>query len=203
MAMWIKICGLTTREAVDAAIEAGVSAVGFVFAPSKRQISPAQAQELAKDVPHNVLRIAVMQHPSQTLIDEVLSVFRPDVVQTDYEDLRHLKIAAGVQLLPVVRAGHELPSPLPTRLLFEGPVSGTGTTADWSRAAQLSYQTQLILAGGLNSNNVSDAIVRVKPFGVDVSTGVESASGVKDIKKITEFVREARAAFLGVANEEC
>ncbi|HYM35859.1 MAG TPA: phosphoribosylanthranilate isomerase [Steroidobacteraceae bacterium] len=190
--MWIKICGMTGRDAVQAAIDAGVNAIGFVFAPSKRQLNVLQANELARGVPAHILRVAVMQHPSQALVDEVCSTFKPDVLQTDYEDLPGLHVPAGVQVFPVVRAGKQAPSPLPPRILFEGPVSGTGTTADWHHASDLAKQTQLILAGGLNAQNVADAIVRVKPFGVDVSSGVESTPGVKDAKKILEFARAVR-----------
>jgi phosphoribosylanthranilate isomerase len=190
--MWIKICGLTTREAVAAAIEAGVNAVGFVFAPSKRQVNAVQAIELAKGAPSSVLRVAVMQHPSQLLVDEVCALFKPDVLQSDFEDFSGLNIPATVQVLPVVRAGNQSPSPLPSRILFEGPVSGTGETADWTRAAELAKSTQLILAGGLNVGNVAEAIRRVKPFGVDVSSGVESAPGVKDVRRIAEFVSKVR-----------
>lgn len=190
--MWIKICGLTTREAVDAAVAQGVNAIGFVFAPSKRQVTAQRAKELTPDVPKSVLRIAVMQHPTFPLVDEVCSVFNPDVLQTDFEDFHHMPIPPGVQVLPVVRAGKELPSPLPSRVLFEGPVSGTGETSDWTHAAELATQTELILAGGLNPSNVAEAIAKVKPFGVDVSSGVESAPGVKDVAKIVEFVRRVR-----------
>jgi phosphoribosylanthranilate isomerase len=193
--MWIKICGLTSSDAVNAAIQAGANAIGFVFAPSKRQVTAQQAVQLTQDAPSNVSRVAVMQHPSQALVDEVIAIFKPDVLQTDHEDIATLKIPADLQLLPVIRSGKPLPAQLPTRLLFEGPVSGAGETADWANAASLSRRTQLILAGGLNSDNVSDAIVHVNPFGVDVSSGVESAPGVKDVGKIFEFVRAARAAF--------
>jgi phosphoribosylanthranilate isomerase len=126
------------------------------------------------------------------LVDEVWSIFKPDVLQTDHEDLVGLRIPAGLKVLPVVRAGKKLPSPLPERLLFEGPASGVGETADWIRAAELAPQTQLILAGGLNPSNVAAAIQQVRPFGVDVSSGVESAPGVKDIAKVVEFVRAIR-----------
>ena len=129
--MWIKVCGLTTRAAVEAAVAAGVNAIGFVFAPSKRQVTAAQAAELAQGVPSSVVRIAVTQHPTQSLVDEVWSVFKPDVLQTDAEDLSGLQIPAGLKVLPVIRAGKTLPTPMPERLLFEGPVSGTGETADW------------------------------------------------------------------------
>lgn len=191
--MWVKVCGLTDAAAVAAAIEAGVDAVGFVFAPSKRRVTPSQAAELARAVPANIERAAVMQHPTQQLVDEVLAVFRPDVLQTDWEDLATLQLPAQLRVVSVLRAGRELPAQLMSRFLFEGERSGTGETADWSRAAQLVSRGELILAGGLNAANVAEAVRRVRPFGVDVSSGVEATPGVKDPAKIFEFVRIARA----------
>jgi phosphoribosylanthranilate isomerase len=194
MSIWIKICGMTNAIAVNTAIEAGVDAVGFVFAPSKRQVNTQQASEYAARIPSNIARIAVMQHPSQALVDEVLRIFKPDVLQTDWEDMAGLQLPTQLQVLPVLRASKPLPNELPKRFLFEGPVSGTGETADWQLAAQLATQSELILAGGLHANNVGDAIKQVNPFGVDVSSGVESAPGIKDINKIIEFVNAARAS---------
>lgn len=193
-ALWVKVCGLTTRDAVAAAVDAGVDAVGFVFAESKRKVTASQAAELARDVPKNILRVAVMLHPSQAQLDAVWSQFRPDVLQTDLDDLASLQVPAGLQVTPVIRAGRELPAALPARLLFEGPVSGTGETTDWSAAARLACRTQLILAGGLQPDNVGEAIATARPFGVDVSSGVEARPGVKDPEKIYQFVRNARAA---------
>lgn len=193
-ALWIKVCGLTTTDAVRAAVDAGVNAVGFVFAESKRRVTALQAAELARDVPRGILRVAVMLHPSQAELDEVWSQFRPDVLQTDADDLATLQVPAGLNVTPVFRAGRELPATLPTRLLFEGPVSGTGETTDWSAAARLAARTQLILAGGLQPSNVAAAIAVARPFGVDVSSGVEARPGVKDPRKIYDFVRNARAA---------
>jgi phosphoribosylanthranilate isomerase len=192
--MWVKVCGLTTAEAVAAAVDAGVNAVGFVFAESKRKVTARQAAELARDVPRHIVRVAVMLHPSQPELDEVWSQFRPDVLQTDAADLATLQVPAGLQVTPVFRAGRQLPATLPTRLLFEGPVSGTGETTDWSAAASLAVRTQLILAGGLKPANVVEAISIARPFGVDVSSGVEARPGVKDPQKIYDFVRNARAA---------
>jgi phosphoribosylanthranilate isomerase len=191
MAMWIKICGLTTEAGVAAATTANVDAIGFVFAPSKRQVTPMRACELARCVPSHVARVAVMQHPSQALLNDVWTIFRPDVLQTDSEDLTQLDIPPRLNVMPVVRVGR-VPSAVPARLLFEGPLSGTGETADWSVAAQLARQSELILAGGLNPGNVATAIAAVRPFGVDVSSGVERESGVKDPAKIQEFVRAVR-----------
>ena len=193
MSLWIKICGLTSREAITAAIDAGADAIGFVFAPSKRQVTAQRAAQLTEAMTIAVPRIAVMQHPTQSLLDEVVRVFRPDVLQTDAEDLQALNVPAGLAVLPVYRAGRTPLSP-PQRLLFEGPVSGTGITADWNAAATLAANTQLVLAGGLSAANVAEAIRSVRPFGVDVSSGVESAPGIKDAGKIFEFVRAARAA---------
>lgn len=197
MSLWIKICGLTSREAIEATIDAGADAIGFVFAPSKRQVTAQRAVELVDAMQIRVPRIAVMQHPAQSLLDEVWRVFRPDVLQTDAEDLRTLSVPSGLSVLPVYRAGRAPAASLPERLLFEGPVSGTGITADWKAATALATQTQLVLAGGLNAANVAQAIRSVRPFGVDVSSGVESAPGIKDTRKILEFVRAARAAHGG------
>jgi phosphoribosylanthranilate isomerase len=209
VAIWVKICGLTTRDAVEAAVAAGADAVGFVFAPSKRQVSPAQATQLAQGVPRRIPRVAVMLHPTQSQVDEVWSTFRPDVLQTDVEDLETLRVPMGLGVMPVVRGGgvglkpdlqrqHSTGAVGPAlaghpRILFEGPVSGIGSTSDWRGAAQLARTTQLVLAGGLNATNVADAIAAVRPFGVDVSSGVEASPGVKDPARIHEFVRRARA----------
>jgi len=196
--IWVKVCGLTTPDAVAAAVDAGVNAVGFVFAESKRRVAALQAAELARAVPRNVLRVAVMLHPSQAELDEVWSQFRPDVLQTDVNDLAALRVPTELRVTPVFRAGRELPATLPPRLLFEGPLSGTGETTDWSAAASLAARTQLILAGGLSPANVAKAISIARPFGVDVSSGVEARPGVKDPQKIYDFVRNARAADNGV-----
>ena len=189
--LWIKICGLTTPEGVAASVRARADAIGFVFAPSKRQVTPQRARELCANVPASIARVAVFQHPTQAQLDEVLEVFRPDVLQTDVEDLVGLKIPA-MRVHPVVRAGRATPQPLPPRILFEGPMSGTGTTADWLLASQLGRRAELILAGGLNPDNVAEAIRLVNPFGVDVSSGVESAPGIKDPALVLRFVSSAR-----------
>jgi phosphoribosylanthranilate isomerase len=192
--MWIKICGLTGADGVFAAAEAKVDAIGFVFAPSPRQVTPGQAAQLAALAPPGILRIAVAQHPLQMKVDEICKILKPDYFQTDFEDLRELKIPSHVKVLPVVRFGRKTPNPLPARMLFEGPTSGIGELADWGRAAELARQTEVILAGGLSAQNVEKAIEAVRPFGVDVSTGVEEQPGVKSPEKIKEFVSLVRAA---------
>jgi phosphoribosylanthranilate isomerase len=190
---FIKVCGMTDEEAVKAALAAGVDAIGFVFAPSVRRVAPAMAASFAQTARGRVLCVAVTQHPDAQLLKDVFDVFKPDVLQTDAKDLASLTLPAGVVAWPVLRGTvTTLPAP---RVLFEGPRSGTGKVADWSAARDLAHRCELILAGGLSPTNVQEAIAAVHPFGVDVSSGVESRPGKKDPALITEFVMQARAAF--------
>jgi len=191
--MWIKICGMTTAEAVAAALDAGVDAIGFVFAKSVRQVTPAQATMLAAPARGRVRCVAVTRHPSQHDIEQILQDFSPDVLQTDSADLRSLQLPRQLDVLPVLRDAQD-GADLPPRLLFEGLASGTGVPCDWRAAHQVARRTELVLAGGLNPNNVASAIEQVKPFGVDVSTGVETRPGVKSPAYIVHFVTAARAS---------
>jgi len=200
--MWIKICGMTTPDALAAALEAGVDAIGFVFAASPRQLTPEAAAQLARPVRGRLTCVAVTHHPAQRALDEVLRVFRPDVLQTDAADFAQLVLPEALELLPVVRAGEPPPAPFPPRLLFEGPVSGAGSTADWTAARRLSARTQLVLAGGLDPENVGVAIATVRPYGVDVSSGVEARAGVKNPLKILKFVAAVRAAAATLSRDE-
>ena len=101
--MWLKICGMTSPEAVSAALDAQVDALGFVFAPSVRELQPQQAAQLAAPARGRALCIAVTQHPSQALIEQILAEFAPDVLQTDLDDLAALRLPASLSVLPVVR----------------------------------------------------------------------------------------------------
>jgi phosphoribosylanthranilate isomerase len=196
---FIKICGMTDERAVSAAMAAGADAIGFVFAPSVRKVTPAQAAQLARPARGRVLCVAVTQHPSGELLEEILGTFRPDVLQTDHEDLADLVLPAGVARWPVLRgapAAQATASLLPQqRVLFEGPKSGTGRVADWSAARTLAARCELILAGGLSPANVGEAVEAVCPFGVDVSSGVEESPGRKSPALIEQFVNRAREAF--------
>jgi phosphoribosylanthranilate isomerase len=192
---WIKICGMTTAEAVAAALAAGVDAIGFVFAPSVRRVSVERAAELALPVRRQLTCVAVTQHPEQSAVDEIVRELKPDLVQTDLEDFSHLHLPHRVARLPVLRAGSAPLAEYPARLLFEGARSGAGELIDWQQPAELAARTRLILAGGLHAGNVAAAIRAVRPFGVDTSSGVESRPGVKCADKILEFVRAARSAF--------
>jgi phosphoribosylanthranilate isomerase len=192
--MWVKICGLTSPEALSAALAAGADAAGFVFAPSVRALEPSSAERLAAPARGRCEVIAVTLHPSQALVDQIVREFRPDTLQSDLEDFDQLRLPETLARLPVLRSGAAWCGRPPRRLLFEGTRSGQGLTADWEHAARLARESHLILAGGLSSTNVVAAIEAVRPFGVDVSSAVESAPGRKSPEKIHEFIRAVRTA---------
>jgi len=192
--VWVKVCGLTRADAVQAALEAGADAIGFVFSASVRQLTPARAAQLAAPARGRVTCVAVTLHPEQTLVDEIMGIFKPDLLQTDQEDLGQLLLPSSLALLPVIRASGNAGSAWPARVLFEGPRSGSGQVGDWAVATRLARQTEIVLAGGLSPENVSEAIRAVRPFGVDASSGLESAPGIKSLAKINAFVSAARAA---------
>jgi phosphoribosylanthranilate isomerase len=193
MSVLVKICGFRSEEQVRAAVDAGADAVGFVFAKSVREIAPAEAAAISANVPSHIRRVAVMRHPADGDWQEVLQLFSPDVLQTDAQDFASLKVPDSVERWPVYRQGGALPDTEGT-YIFEGSKSGQGTTVNWSRAAILAESGRMILAGGLAVHNVAEAIATVWPFGVDVSSGVESAPGQKDSLLINEFVSAVRAA---------
>jgi phosphoribosylanthranilate isomerase len=201
--LWIKICGLRDTAAIEAAVEAGADALGFVFhAPSPRHLEPAAARALQAAVPTGVERVAVFMHPAQALVDAALEAIAPDWVQADVDDLEALRLPPGQRMLPVLRSGSAMPASLPARCLFESGRSGAGERADWSVAAGLARRTQLVLAGGLDPSSVADAVRTVRPFGVDVSSGVERERGAKDPELIRAFIRAAREATQTRVSEE-
>ena len=193
MTLLIKVCGLREQHHVDDAVEVGAGALGFVFAASPRQVTPAVARAISKDVPRHVKRVAVMLHPGNDEWLAVLEQFAPDVLQTDARDFDSLDVPESVERWPVYREGGLAPDTDGT-YLYEGPKSGQGETVDWSAAAELAQRGNMVLAGGLDADNVAQAIRTVRPFGVDASSGLESAPGQKDSHLITEFINAAKAA---------
>jgi len=194
MRLMVKVCGMTDPAAVEAAVAADVDAIGFVFfEKSSRNVTPAAARALADGIPSHIRRVAVMLHPQVSLWQEVEELFQPDVLQTDSDDFSYLSVTPDVEQWPVLREGSvDGTTVLPQRFVYEGRKSGHGQTVDWSQAANIAERGQMILAGGLTIENVSDAIQQVRPFGVDVSSAVESSPGKKDAAKIAAFTTAAR-----------
>ena len=199
MSIFIKICGIKTDEAIDCCIETDVNAIGFVFEPtSKRYVTPAQAAVLGKRIPSQIKKIAVARTLTVAKWRELVEVFPLDGIQLDADELDKLMIPKHIEVLPVYRES-QAPLAWPRRCLWEGLESGVGRAVNWEVAAQLARQTELVLAGGLSADNVAQAIAKVNPYGVDVSSGVEDALGQKSVDKISQFVRAARGAAAAVS----
>lgn len=193
MTLLVKICGVTSEEALEAAVAAGADAVGFVFhAPSPRNLLPGRAAALARRLPRGVTSVAVTLHPRQADVDRVLAEFRPDIWQSDAADFDSMRLPDGIECWRVLRCA-EAVAPGAGRVLFDAAESGAGRRADWPAAAALARHNALILGGGLDAESVGAAIATVRPAGVDVSSGVESAPGVKEPARIRAFIRAARA----------
>lgn len=194
MSPFVKICGVISREVLDAAVEAGADAIGFVFhEPSPRNIAPRAAAALARRLPRGIVSVAVTLHPDRALVARILEEFVPDAWQSDVADFDALELPAPIERWPVLRQAGAAVA-MPQRAVFDSPVSGQGMRGDWTVAAALARRCELILAGGLDPPNVAAAIAAVRPFGVDASSGVERAPGVKDAALIRDFVAAARGA---------
>jgi len=200
----VKVCGVTTPDAARAAVDAGADALGYVFAESPRRLEIPRAIEVAAAVPSFILRVAVFRHPAVEEVQDVLSRFRPHLVQTEPDE--RFSVLPGIDrlLLPVFHdaenivdevkgfvAGAHLTSGVHFEAAGRG---GRGVLPDWNRAAEIARIAPLVLAGGLNPDNVEQAIRQVLPFAVDVSSGVESEPGVKDARLVRSFVEAVRRA---------
>ena len=195
--MFIKICGLKTEAAVQAAVDAGADALGFVFADSPRKVSPEHAAALSKGLPKGIAKVAVMLRPTVEDWNKVRDVFVPDWLQADAADFELLDVPASMGQLPVYRDSDSVDFDRPDfiwpeHILFEGARSGAGMRPNWDHAAQLARHACMVLAGGLTPENVQDAILHVHPLAVDVSSGVETSPGVKDLERIAAFVAAVR-----------
>jgi phosphoribosylanthranilate isomerase len=190
---WIKVCGVTTPDAVSAARSAGVDAIGFVFAASPRRVTPERAWRLAAPVRGRVACCAVMRRTTQAEVDEVLRVLRPDLLQVDVGELGTLSLPRTLEVLPVASTRDPAPDALPDSLLLERPPADDATGWDEAAVCGLARRTRLVLAGGLDAFNVGGLVRSCAPYGVDVSRGVEVAPGIKGHELIRRFVKAARS----------
>ena len=197
MRVRVKICGIVTPEAAAAAVQAGADAVGFVFADSPRRVDVERAGEIARSLPPFVTRVAVFRYPRPHEVADVVRRLRPDLVQAEPVAGLREALVTGVAFLPVLHDGADLDRRAaelgqPALLLEAAGRGGRGVAPDPERAARLARRFRLVLAGGLTPENVAAAIRRVRPFAVDVSSGVESAPAIKDPERIGRFVDEVR-----------
>ena len=189
----VKICGLSTKEAVETAVSAGADYIGFVFAPSKRQVSLEEATELAKLIPVNVKKVGVFVSPSRAQLLEAIEKVGFDLVQVHgqvADDLFEDLPCASIQAVQVDGNGH-VPHSRADYLLFDAPVAGSGKTFDWGQLDTSGLAQPFFIAGGLKEDNVAKAIQHFTPYAVDVSSGVET-DGQKDHEKIRRFIERAK-----------
>ena len=189
----VKICGLSTKEAVETALSAGADYIGFVFAPSKRQVTLDQAAELAKFIPVDVKKVGVFVSPSRAQLLEAIDKVGLDLVQIHGQVADNLfeNLPCGsIQAVRVDGNGH-VPNSQADYLLFDAPVAGSGQTFDWGKLDTAGLAQPFFIAGGLHEDNVEDAIQYFTPFAVDVSSGVET-DGKKDHEKIRRFIERVK-----------
>lgn len=202
--MFTKVCGLTRLTDALHAVKHGATAVGFVFWPrSPRFIAPELAAGIIRELPGTVIAVGVFVNQP---IDEITRIAAQTGIAAIQLHGDEPPAYAPALPWPVLRAtalddanGSMVDWPADTLILLDvhDPVrrGGTGRTIDWSRAAGIAAERRVVLAGGLTPENVGAAIDAVRPYGVDVSSGVEEAPGVKDFDKVARFLENARAAF--------
>jgi len=189
--MIVKICGITRPEDAEAAVAAGAGAIGFVFWPqSPRFIDPHRARRIAAALPPFVTPVGVFVNQPLEYVNGVASLVRLGVVQLHGDEAPRFAAAVSRPVLKAVSIGRcdvrAWPSRVRLLLDVHDPLArgGTGRTVDWTAAADLAAQREMFLAGGLTPDNVVDAIAGVHPFGIDVSSGVERAPGIKDHRRL-------------------
>jgi phosphoribosylanthranilate isomerase len=196
---FVKICGITRLADAEAAIAAGASAIGFVFWPdSPRAIDPYRARDIVRHVPPFVTTVGVFVNQPAAQVNAIASLVGLGAVQLHGDE--DLQFANGVKrpVLKAVGLTSHRPMSWPRHVMLlvdaHDPVrrGGTGRAADWTFAASIARERPIVLAGGLTADNVAEAVGRVRPFGIDVSSGVESAPGLKDHDRLAALFSRLR-----------
>jgi phosphoribosylanthranilate isomerase len=212
MSLIVKICGLSTRETLDAALDAGADMVGFVFfPPSPRHLGLETARDLGQQVKRRATKVALTVDADDATLADIVDALAPDILQLHgsetVERLSDIKQKFGLQVMKViaVETAADL-APLPgfaaaaDRILFDARApkqatrpGGLGAVFDWHVLEKLDLKLPFMVSGGLTAGNVADAVRITRAGGVDVSSGVERSPGVKDPEMIRAFIRAARA----------
>jgi len=199
--LFVKICGVTSEADALLAVGMGASAVGFIFAPSPRQMAPAAVADIVKRLPYETVTVGVFRDESPRRVVEIAGQIGLRAVQLhgfeSAEDTRWVaeRLNWTIKAFP---AGHRNIERFPEygaqTLLVDGPNPGSGELFDWRLAEGVVDPGRLLVSGGLRPDNVAGAIAHLHPWGVDVASGVESSRGVKDPGKVRDFVLAAREA---------
>lgn len=204
--MFVKICGVTNENDALLSVALGADAIGFIFAPSKRQVTKDQVGAIVKQLPSEIMTFAVFANENQDIVVRTVHELGLNGVQLHGSEGPEYVSYISERVQVVLKAFSADNRPNLSKLLeykvsaflLDSPKPGSGTTFDWESIVGLSKKIRLILAGGLNPENVQDAIRIVRPFGVDVSSGVEARPGKKDPAKLRLFIARARAALLEI-----
>ncbi|HFE48340.1 MAG TPA: phosphoribosylanthranilate isomerase [Chromatiaceae bacterium] len=201
----VKICGITRPEDADAAARAGADAIGLVFyPPSPRHVEVARAARIARGLPPFVSVVALFVNADREYIDEVLSSLPVDIIQFHGNEcpdycasfgkpwLKAIAMKEGVDLRAEAER-HATASALLVDTYRPGVPGGTGEVFDWRRIPP-ELAGRIVLAGGLKAENVADAVRQARPWAVDVSGGVEQRKGIKDARKIADFIQQVKRA---------
>ena len=202
--MFVKICGITNEQDALLAVALGADALGFVFAPSPRQISPALAREIVKRLPPETVTVGVFRNEAPSRIVEIVNEARLQGAQLHGHETTAMtaEVATNVRfVIKAVVAGSQDATHANTfaadAILVDGLHPGSGTAYDWELLQDIPTDIRLMLSGGLTPENVGAGILQVRPWGVDVSSGVEKSPGQKDAVKLCHFITNARDAVLG------
>jgi len=207
--LFVKICGVTNEDDALLAVAMGADAVGFVFAPSPRQVHPEVVRDIVRRLPPEIITVGVFRNETPERVVDVVSRTGLKGAQLHggetAEDLRLVRIRVPfvIQALPAGDArlaGAGVGPESADVVLIDAPTPGSGEVFDWSLAEGAPDGVRLLLAGGLNPDNVEQAIRKVRPWGVDASSGLEASPGRKDATKVRLFVARAKEA--GKALEE-
>ena len=202
--MLVKICGITRVTDALHAVEQGATAIGFVLWPrSPRGITAERVARISEELPSYVMRVGVFVNESVENIRAIAERAHLTAIQLHgdeppaYAEALDWPVLRAVSVTDLNAATEAWAPEIPLLVDNIDPVrrGGTGAVIDWSQAAAVAQRRRVVLAGGLTADNVASAIRAVRPFGVDVSSGVEAAPGVKDLSKVTQFIENARLAF--------
>lgn len=199
--MFVKICGTTSEEDALLAVAMGADAVGFVFAPSPRQIAARVAGDIAKRLPPEVITVGVFRDEASERVVEMVNRNGLRAAQLSGHETPE-QVAWVAERVPMTikgfPAGHAAVRSCAKYgadvVLLDAASPGSGKVFDWALAGEVPDGVRVLLAGGLDPDNVAGAIAQVNPWGVDVATGVEASPGRKDPRKLRAFVAAARAA---------
>lgn len=199
--MFVKICGITNEDDALLAVAMGADAVGFVFAPSPRQVAPQQVYDITRRLPPEILTVGVFRNEHPTRVIEIVERSGVKAAQLHGSEppVACAEVAARVRWLikafpagsPDLARADEFSTDM---ILVDAEHPGSGKVFNWDLAGEAPSGLRLIVAGGLTPANVADAIEAVEPWGVDVSSGVEKAPGRKDALLVKRFIDAARAA---------